>query len=89
MAKIEENTTSNGANFNVPPLSADPAAAATTTASLAAYIADMSAELAVLARRSDLPMLAYFLNLARVEAELRSRELGGLRVIRRRRSSPA
>ncbi len=47
-------------------------------ASLAAYIADMSAELASLAARAPLPMLAHFLNLARVEAEIRSRELGGL-----------
>jgi hypothetical protein len=43
-------------------------------ASMAAYIADMSAELALLAARSALPMLAHFLNLARVEAEIRSRE---------------
>lgn len=49
-------------------------------ASMAAYIADMSAELALLAARSALPMLAHFLNLARVEAEIRSRELQGPRV---------
>ena len=52
-------------------------------ASLAAYIADMSAELALLAARSALPMLAHFLNLARVEAEIRSRELRGLDLPRR------
>jgi hypothetical protein len=53
------------------------------TASLAAYIADMSAELSNLAERSDLKMLAQFLSLARVEAELRSRELGGFKISRR------
>ena len=47
-------------------------------ASLAAYIADMTAELATLAGRSDLPMLTYFLNLARVEAEIQARERGGV-----------
>jgi hypothetical protein len=59
------------------------AASAQATASLAAYIADMSAELAALAGRSQMPMLAYFLNLARVEAEIRSRESGGCAVKRR------
>ncbi len=49
------------------------AAASAEVASIACYIADMSAELAGLAGRSQLPMLAYFLNLARVEAEMRSR----------------
>ncbi len=44
-------------------------------ASIAGYIADMSAELAGLAGRSELPMLAYFLNLARVEAEMRARSV--------------
>ncbi|WP_227965034.1 hypothetical protein [Methylocystis sp. WRRC1] len=47
------------------------------TAALAGYIADMTAELAKLAGGSQMPMLAYFLNLARVEAEIRARELGG------------
>lgn len=51
-------------------------------ASLAAYIGDMAGELAGLAGRSKLPMLAYFLNLARVEAELRARELGGYHIER-------
>ncbi len=37
-------------------------------AALAAYIANMSGELAALAGRAQLPMLAYFLNLARAEA---------------------
>lgn len=36
---------------------------------LAAYIADMAAELARLAGEADMPMLCYFLNLARVEAD--------------------
>jgi hypothetical protein len=44
--------------------------------SVAAYIADMSAEMAQLAARGKLPMLAYFLNLARVEAQLYVREHG-------------
>lgn len=44
-------------------------------ASLAGYIAELTEELARLAERSELTMLAYFLNLARVEAEMRSREL--------------
>jgi len=46
-----------------------------TTASLANYIAEMAGELATMADRSELTMLAYFLNLARVEAEAKSREL--------------
>ena len=44
------------------------------TASLAAYIADMTAELADLAGKARLPMLAYFLNLARVEAQIHAKE---------------
>jgi hypothetical protein len=44
--------------------------------SVAAYIADMSAEMAQLAARGKLPMLAYFLNLARVEAQMYVREHG-------------
>ena len=43
-------------------------------ASLAAYIAEMTAELAGLAGNARLPMLAYFLNLARVEAQIYARE---------------
>ena len=46
-------------------------------ASIASYIADMSDELAKLASRCDMPMLCYFLNLARAEADMRARELGG------------
>lgn len=46
-------------------------------ASMASYIADMSSELSQLALSSELQMVAYFLNLARVEAEIRARELGG------------
>ncbi len=52
------------------------------TANLAAYVGDMAGELATLAGRSKLPMLAYFLNLARVEAEIRARELGGSKIDR-------
>jgi hypothetical protein len=56
-------------------LSAETAASDATTASLANYIAEMAGELATMADRSELTMLAYFLNLARVEAEAKSREL--------------
>ena len=48
-------------------------------ASLAAYIAEMTAELAGLAGNARLPMLAYFLNLARVEAQIYAREDGAAR----------
>lgn len=44
-------------------------------AALASYIADMASELSQLAGRSEMPMVAYFLNLARVEAETHSREI--------------
>jgi len=50
---------------------------------MAGYIADMASELSHLAGESQLPMVAYFLNLARVEAEMRSRELGGQAIERR------
>jgi hypothetical protein len=46
----------------------------TSASSLAGYIAELTAELAHMAERSQMPMLAHFLNLARVEAEYRSRE---------------
>jgi hypothetical protein len=46
----------------------------------ARYISEMSAELAGLAGRSQLPMLAYFLNLARVEAEERTRAAIGVEI---------
>ncbi len=42
-------------------------------AAMASYIADMASELAQLAARAELQMVAYFLNLARVEAEIRAR----------------
>ena len=38
---------------------------------LAGYIADMSGELALLAGRARWPLLTYFLNMARIEAEAR------------------
>lgn len=57
--------------------------AAQDAASMAGYIADMASELSQLAKEAQLPMVAYFLNLARVEAELRSRELGGQAIDRR------
>jgi len=43
-------------------------------AELAAYIVEMTGELARLAGEAGLPMLAYFLNLARVEAQIAVRE---------------
>jgi len=48
---------------------------------LAAYIVEMTGELARLAGEAGMPMLAYFLNLARVEAQItvRERDLGDLR----------
>ncbi|MGE5388196.1 MAG: hypothetical protein ACM3NE_04830 [Hyphomicrobiales bacterium] len=49
---------------------------------MASYIADMSSELSQLALSSELQMVAYFLNLARVEAEIRARELGGYAIER-------
>lgn len=53
------------------------------TASMAAYIADLAAEMSSLAERSGLQMLAQFLSLARVEAEIRSQEYGGYDTTRR------
>lgn len=41
---------------------------------VSAYIADISAELARMAGEAELTMLAYFLNLARVEAEMSHRK---------------
>lgn len=52
-----------------------PNADAATPDQIASYIAELAEELAGLAERSELTMLAYFLNLARVEAEFRAREL--------------
>jgi len=51
-------------------------------ASIASYIADMADEMAKLASRCDMPMLCYFLNLARAEADMRARELGGYSIDR-------
>ncbi len=53
-------------------------------ASLAAYIAEMTTELAGLAGKALLPMLAYFLNLARVEAQNYARENGAREIARDR-----
>jgi hypothetical protein len=41
---------------------------------VSAYISDISAELARMAGEAKLPMLAYFLNLARVEADMSQRK---------------
>ncbi len=51
-------------------------------ADIAAYIVEMTAELARLAGEAGLPMLAYFLNLACVEAQITARE-GDLPALRR------
>jgi hypothetical protein len=51
-------------------------------ASIASYIADMADEMAKLASRCDMPMLCYFLSLARAEADMRARELGGYSIDR-------
>jgi hypothetical protein len=61
---------------------ADDAEATKEAASIAAYIADMTYELSNLASRCGMPMLSYFLNLARAEADMKARELGGYRVDR-------
>ena len=53
-------------------------------AALAAYIAEMTAELAGLAGKARLPMLAYFLNLARVEAQIYARENDTCEIARER-----
>ena len=53
-----------------------------SSADTAAYIAQMSTELALLAKGAGLPMLAYFLNLARVEAQIYAREYGDRRPAR-------
>jgi hypothetical protein len=53
-------------------------------ASLAAYISELTAELAELAGNARLPMLAYFLNLARVEAQIYARENGAREIARER-----
>jgi hypothetical protein len=42
----------------------------------------MAAELSQLAGGAQMPMLAYFLNLARVEAELHARETGSVSIVR-------
>jgi hypothetical protein len=55
-------------------------------AAMASYIADMASELAQLAARSDMQMVAYFLNLARVEAELRALDMGGSPIVREKAS---
>jgi len=61
---------------------AEDAKANEEAASIAAYIADMADEMAKLASRCDMPMLCYFLNLARAEADMRARELGGYSINR-------
>lgn len=58
-------------------------------ADLAAYIVEMTGELARLAGEAGLPMLAYFLNLAHVEAQIAVRDHDLLPPRRRlRRAAP-
>jgi hypothetical protein len=45
-------------------------------ASLARYIADMVAELSKMAQGAEMPLLSYFLDLARIEAEAEARAGG-------------
>jgi hypothetical protein len=71
MARISRTTAKHSLARRNPEEQSSPAEDA---ASLAAYIADMTAELAGLAGKARLPMLAYFLNLARVEAQIYARE---------------
>ena len=58
-------------------MTADSAKANQEAASIASYIADMSDEMAKLDSRCDMPMVCYFVNLARAQADMRARELGG------------
>ena len=44
---------------------------------IAGYIAELTGELAQLAAGADLELLAYFLDMARVESELAARREGG------------
>jgi hypothetical protein len=69
------NGASGSRKQEVPQASDMTAGNADESASMVSYIADMSAELASLAGSCNQPMLAYFLNLARVEAELRARKM--------------
>lgn len=59
-----------------PPAKRSPSAAADQLAAceLASYIAEMSGELAVLARRAEWPLIAYFLEMAQMQAGERLRE---------------
>ncbi|MGD9659011.1 MAG: hypothetical protein AB7U61_15480 [Methylocystis sp.] len=65
-----------------PGTTAENAKANEEAASIACYIADMTDEMAKLASRCDMPMLCYFLSLARAEADMRARELGGYSIDR-------
>lgn len=47
------------------------------TASWSVWRPMTMSQMAKLANRCDMPMLCYFLNLARAEADMRARELGG------------
>ncbi len=81
MAGISRTTAEQGLARRNPEVQSSPAEDA---ASLAAYIADMTAELAGLAGKARLPMLAYFLNLARVEAQIYARENDSREIARER-----
>ena len=81
MDEISRTTAKQSLNAAQPEEQSSPAENA---ASLAAYIAEMTAELAGLAGNARLPMLAYFLNLARVEAQIYARENGAREIARER-----
>ena len=63
------------ASLRKPPTKNKARAAIQHQMAVSSYITDMSAELARLAGEAKLPMLAYFLNLARVEAEMTAKRL--------------
>lgn len=78
MARLTASpTASSQTRSPSPQIATDEPRAEEDAAALAGYIADMASELSRLAAGADFQMVAYFLNLARVEAEIRSRELGG------------
>ncbi len=83
---MARSTVSSSAASKTPAKAAERIAAARRVdedaAAMASYIADMASELSQLAGRAEMPMVAYFLSLARVEAEMRSRELGGAEIKR-------
>lgn len=74
---MARSTASTAASRDDAPMIASTGREEEDAAAMASYIADMASELSQLAVGAQLQMVAYFLNLARVEAEIRARELGG------------